>query len=597
MSLLTNQVLIPLKPTIPCIFPQSSFDYNFKFKSGEILKTHFDPYLLETNHRFFTATIEYLSLSGSGHMFINSNASCDVFPAINLDFNWNNTDYKLRNQNGSFVITNATIMHNTTANEKLGCDSIPSSPFLKKRDATANTPCPLQIKYASLGVAVDCSVAQQTPNKEAIIQEVLGMMAQTNIEYKKAFNIQLVLSVLDIRMSCSQNYATPDSQLVPNVEYDKWNIPCFTRYPIMNRLSDFATWRGARKDTVDVWHLYSTCSSDSKVGLAWPSSVCYQGTQIATGNYNYSGVSISTRQQSSWKVFAHEIGHNFGAIHDCLAPTCDNTCHACSPNCDCNSQFVMNPNQNVATNDFSPGTIQDVCNTLPSFNCLKSVNNISSFSENTCGNGIVEGNEECDCGDLCAQDKCCTSDCKLTTNSKCSDKNQACCNNCQYKPQNSICRMKESSCDVAEVCSGTNGNCPVDVFVPDGTSCSENGFNGNCASKYCTSANKQCTDLYPTSSGACSGLGTPDCILTCSTAGGCAEYQSFLIDGTVCGGGYGNCELGVCEYANGCNFNLCSQAISRFCGNLSVIFHCGWCCPWYNATLLRLWTYQEEKKK
>ena len=383
------------------------------------------------------------------------------------------------------------------------------------------------------------------------MNEALGMVAKTNIAFKRFFNIQLIVSDLDIRTSCSQKYTSVNSPEVDG-EYDKWNMPCSTSYSITNRLSDFSKWRGSRRDKIDVWHLFSSCSSESKVGLAWPSAVCKTEANLATGNLFYSSTSVSTRQQDSWKVMAHELAHNFGALHDCLN-SCFN-CIPCSPSCDCKGRFIMNPNQNVGTDDFGSGSIKDVCNAIPTFSCLKdSSDAIFTYKSNVCGNGIKEDNEECDCGDLCDTDQCCTPDCKLKPQAVCSDSNQSCCTNCQFKPVNTICRLGEGSCDSEEVCSGQSGDCPKDSYKENGQSCNENGFIGKCASKYCTTLDKQCKDAYPKSTGACSGLGiTSDCLLTCTTENGCSQFQSFLIDGSPCGGSFGSCEQGVCAFKSDC---------------------------------------------
>ena len=585
MSLL-YQILIPFQISVPCIYPSSKFDYSFKLLDDTLVKFHFEPYPMGLQSRFFQTTIDYVGLIGTGHASVNIASSCDEFPAISAEFIFNQTSYKLTKNNNNFVISSGDVdpillnaatsealcgtnnsLHNQ-ANSVLGIQ-----PDLLA--ATTNQGCPTATKYVNLGIQVDCSVIQQTSNIEAVTQEVLANLAKTNVAYKQ-FNVQLILSVLEIRSSCSQKYTGVAKEADLTGEFDRWNVQCRSDYSLMQRISDFSKWRGNRNtDVVDIWHLYSTCSSDSKVGLAWPSSVCYKDSAIANGNYYFSGVSISTRQINGWKVMAHEIGHQFGAIHDCLAPTSSdlsaNSCCKCGNGGDCNGQYLMNPNQQVATNDFSACTVTNFCSALSGFSCLQnSTKSMVVFKENVCGNGIKEPGEECDCGDLCATDRCCTKDCKLTQGSKCSDKNDGCCSSCQLKPSKSVCRKAEGVCDYQEVCSGTSATCPNDLYSNDGTSCLENGFSGHCASKYCTSANKQCTDSYPSSTGSCSGASfqNTECTLSCNTVGGCAVYNTNLIDGSICGGGYGLCESGVCAYSSLCNFK--TNLVDMIRGNIAA---------------------------
>jgi hypothetical protein len=112
-------------------------------------------------------------------------------------------------------------------------------------------------------------------------------------------------------------------------------------------------------------------------------------TQGSVNDLQYvSGVSISTIVPVEWKVIAHEMGHNFGSEHDCAVGDCPCTspdlhcgCIACSPICDCKGQYsipflniVMHPLDNAVTDDFSPGTIERVCELISTkrlTSCLK----------------------------------------------------------------------------------------------------------------------------------------------------------------------------------------------------------------------------------
>jgi choice-of-anchor A domain-containing protein len=65
-----------------------------------------------------------------------------------------------------------------------------------------------------------------------------------------------------------------------------------------------------------------------------------------------------------------------------------------------------------------------------------------------CGDGIIQGNEQCDLGQSNGSPStCCTS-------------------TCQFVAANSTCRASAGTCDIPEVCSGMSANCPVDSFQP-----------------------------------------------------------------------------------------------------------------------------------
>ncbi|RPA74587.1 Disintegrin-domain-containing protein [Ascobolus immersus RN42] len=123
-----------------------------------------------------------------------------------------------------------------------------------------------------------------------------------------------------------------------------------------------------------------------------------------------------------------------------------------------------------------------------------------STTPGVCGDGIIdfEAGEECDCGDRndCkySRTSCCDyRTCKLVKEAVCdsSDPLQTCCDRCQYRPVNALCRASKSPiCDpIEEKCTGTSGTCPEDQTTPNETPC---GDGLTCASGLCTSRDDFC---------------------------------------------------------------------------------------------------------
>lgn len=127
----------------------------------------------------------------------------------------------------------------------------------------------------------------------------------------------------------------------------------------------------------------------------------------------------------------------------------------------------------------------------------------------TCGDGVVEGPEQCDPGPDVAGD---------------------CCNAaCRFVGGGEACRPSTGACDTEEQCSGDSESCPADVARPDGTPCGEGDLcsGGNrCEAAACVSfAPLPCDDDDPCTADSCDpGTGcenTPidDCPAGASDAG------------------------------------------------------------------------------
>jgi len=103
-----------------------------------------------------------------------------------------------------------------------------------------------------------------------------------------------------------------------------------------------------------------------------------------------------------------------------------------------------------------------------------------------CGNGIQEGTEECDDGNLNDGD-CCSSTCQYESSSTVCrasagdcDVAETCTGDSETCPADAkstdVCREASGDCDIVESCDGVADDCPVDSFQPEETSCSNGLF-------------------------------------------------------------------------------------------------------------------------
>ncbi|MEO8603504.1 MAG: hypothetical protein ABI629_13085, partial [bacterium] len=107
--------------------------------------------------------------------------------------------------------------------------------------------------------------------------------------------------------------------------------------------------------------------------------------------------------------------------------------------------------------------------------------------QDLCGNGDPNPGEECDAGELNGSlGSCCTTTCKLRAHDEVCrpaagvcDENDVCTGDSPVcpaadtkKPASEVCRPAATDgCDVAELCSGVDNNCPADVRRGDGVLC------------------------------------------------------------------------------------------------------------------------------
>ncbi|KAF2726650.1 hypothetical protein EJ04DRAFT_582556 [Polyplosphaeria fusca] len=419
--------------------------------------------------------------------------------------------------------------------------------------------CPSTRKVALVGVATDCTYTASFNSTESTRQNVINQMNMASSLFESTFNISLGLAnlvVTEAQCPTSPQQATP------------WNQACSDDVQIQDRLNLFSGWRGQQNDQNSHWTLLSTCNTGSAVGLAWLGQACVPGSQNNNGSQNsgetVAGANVVVRTSTEWQVIAHETGHTFGAVHDCTSSACSDPnmvnsqqcCPLSANTCDAGEQFIMNPSTAQGITRFSACSIGNICSAMGrnsvKSDCLTNNRGVTTISGEQCGNGIVEGDEQCDCGGEqgCGDNQCCdATTCKFKTNAVCDDSNEDCCRNCQLASSNVVCRASSSSCDPEETCSGDSPYCPEDKTNPDGSNCG-NGM--QCASGQCTSRDQQCKTVMGsyTEGNDTYACDNTNCMLSCASPefgrGVCYGLQQNFLDGTPCVGG-GKCNNGQCN--------------------------------------------------
>ena len=457
------------------------------------------------------------------------------------------------------------------------------------------TGCPASTMVNYMGVAADCAYVRSYGGLSNARKQILADFNTASAIYESTFNVVLGINALQIE---SMNCPT-----VP-VEGVAWNQECTDNYTITDKLSDFSYWRGQdgrNKDGNGLWHLLTGCTNGPIVGIAWTGALCQTNAQ-AQGSQYTAGVAVSSISPIAWMVVAHEVGHGFGANHDCTASACVSAagiqaaacCPLSSSQCNADDQYIMNPSEQTASKVFSPCSINAICSTIGSSSgsCLQLVataNVTQSLSLNVCGNGIKEAGEQCDCGspDECANDPCCDgTTCQFKGNAVCDDLNDDCCSNCQLASQGTVCRSALSNCDIAETCTGTSASCPADILVPNLTSCqilSVGAGNttvvvgqGRCADGICTSRDLQCAQQErPGITEQCSVM-TSGCQMLCNDPSGAANTCMQIpgvtfLDGSPCGNSdKGMCVNGDCVVPGGWAKNHLQILIPVICALLVI---------------------------
>ncbi|XP_078269685.1 disintegrin and metalloproteinase domain-containing protein 9 [Rhinoraja longicauda] len=220
------------------------------------------------------------------------------------------------------------------------------------------------------------------------------------------------------------------------------------------------------------------------LGLAFVGTVC--SFRLGAGIDVFAGSDVPRAAT----LLAHELGHNLGISHD-DGRTCQ---------CPDSGGCIMSGTLTRSSN-FTDCSESDFINLIERRQglCLQNKpNEEDQYTLPSCGNNIVDEEEECDCGapEKCANPCCDARTCKLTSGSDCA--HGRCCRDCKFHPAGTLCRAASDVCDLPEYCNGSSSFCQPDFFVQNGYPCAN--FITYCYEGVCQTYDYQCQILFGLSS-------------------------------------------------------------------------------------------------
>ncbi|KAL2082000.1 hypothetical protein ACEWY4_021818 [Coilia grayii] len=202
-----------------------------------------------------------------------------------------------------------------------------------------------------------------------------------------------------------------------------------------------------------------------------PSATDQKAIYLNTGLTSTKNYGKTILTKATDLVTTHELGHNFGAVHD------PDDVPYCAPRDDQGGKYVMYPI--AVSGDHSNNKLFSNCSKISILKRLrtKAPSCFRVRNSSVCGNSRVEDGEECDPGLLhLSDDPCCTASCKLRPGKQCSDRNSACCKDCMYEVEGKVCQEPiNATCKGMSYCTGISSECPPPENAPDKTVCVDNG--------------------------------------------------------------------------------------------------------------------------
>ncbi|XP_004379188.1 disintegrin and metalloproteinase domain-containing protein 1a-like [Trichechus manatus latirostris] len=329
----------------------------------------------------------------------------------------------------------------------------------KLRDLHAPSYLWSHTKYVEMFVVVNHLRFQMWgSNINETIQGVMDIIALAN-SFTRGINTEVVLAGMEIW-----------------TEGDLIEVPVDLQVTLRN----FNSWRQQKlfsRVKHDVAHMIVGHHPGQNMGQAFLSGACSSGFAAAVESFHHEDVLLFAA------LMVHELGHNLGIQHDHSA-------------CICKDKYFCLMHENITkVGGFSNCSSDSFYQFLHEHKgaCLfnKPGHKGRTRRDAICGNGVVDGQEECDCGPICDRHPCCDPTCKLKKYAQCSQ--GLCCFECQLRGKGYMCRPAGDECDLPEYCEGTSEECPVNTYKQDGTPCERINY---CYMGQCRNPDKQCIRIY-----------------------------------------------------------------------------------------------------
>ncbi|XP_075999759.1 disintegrin and metalloproteinase domain-containing protein 9 [Genypterus blacodes] len=320
-----------------------------------------------------------------------------------------------------------------------------------------------ETSYVELALVVDNLRYNFKKRNETAVREEMVEMANLLDGYYKQLNIRVVLVGLEVFKDSNPFDVNGSAGKV---------------------LERFVAWRKAallprvRHDIGQLIVGQPQAYGGGVLGMAFVGSVC----SVASSG----GINVFSDDSLAYvsTVVAHEMGHNLGMNHDDQRCSCDGK--GCIMGASASGSTAFST---CSGNDFEKLILRGGGACLLNKPSFTDVVGIAK-----CGNGLLEGGEQCDCGtpQECKTKCCDAATCKFTPGSKCAQ--GSCCNNCQIKVAGTNCRKSLNTCDLPEYCDGKTAFCPSDFYIVDGVPCENNA--AYCYEGRCQTYDYQCRYLF-----------------------------------------------------------------------------------------------------